>query len=140
MFIIAMLSFASCNHPGSEENLTDTADSFSCHYFNWQYEKAIPYTTKESEKWLRFVASQVHQVDVNMLRSMDEGASCEIGDVTYLQDDSLATVRVDVKNFLCMDTIGTKSHIVNKATFILNMVYKNEKWLVDLNSVPRKVK
>jgi hypothetical protein len=140
MLIIVMLNFVSCNHPGSEDSLTENADSFSCHYFNWQYQKALRYVTPESEKWLRFEASQVHHVDVEMLKSMDEGAACEIGDVTYLADDSLATVKVDVKNYLGKDTIGATSHIVEKATFVLNMVYKNDKWLVKLNSIPRRLK
>lgn len=140
MLIIVMLNFVSCNHPGSEDSLTENADSFSCHYFNWQYQKALRYVTPESEKWLRFEASQVHQIDVDMLKSMDEGAACEIGEVTYLNDDSLATVKVDVKNYLEKDTIGAASHIVEKTTFVLNMVYKNDKWLVKLNSVPRRLK
>ena len=140
MFIIAMLNFVSCNHLGSEDGLTENADSFSCHYFNWQYQKALRYVTPGSEKWLRFEASQVHQFDVDILKSMDEGAKCEIGDVTHLNDDSMATVRVDVTNYLEKDTIGTKSHIVEKATFVLNMVYKKDKWLVNLNSIPRKLK
>lgn len=113
---------------------------FSCHYFNWQYQKALHYVTPESEKWLRFEASQVHQVDVDMLKSMEEGATCEIGEVTYLNDDSLATVKVNVTNYLEKDTIGGDSHIVGKATFVLNMVYINDKWLVNLNSIPRKLK
>ena len=140
MLIIVMLNFVSCNHPGSENSLTENADSFSCHYFNWQYQKTLRYVTPESEKWLKFEASQVHQVDVDMLKSMDEGVACEIGEVTYLDDDSLATVKVDVKNYLEKDTIGADSHIVEKATFVLNMVYKNDKWLVKLNSVPRRLK
>ncbi|WP_237072261.1 MULTISPECIES: hypothetical protein [Prevotella] len=140
MLIIVMLNFVSCNHPGSEDSLTENADSFSCYYFNWQYQKALRYVTPESEKWLRFEASQVHQVDVDMLKSKDEGAACEIGEVTYLNDDSLATVKVDVKNYLAKDTIGADSHIVEKATFVLNMVYKNDKWLVKLNSIPRRLK
>lgn len=140
MFIIVMLNFISCNHSGSEDSLTKNAVSFSSHYFNWQYQKALRYVTPESEKWLRFEASQVHQVDVDMLKSMHEGATCEIGEITYSNNDSSATVKVDVTNYLEKDTIGTNSHLVDKATFVLNMVYRNDKWLVNLNSIPRKVK
>ena len=57
-----MMAGSSCKHELSEEEqLRTDADSFAVNYYNWHFEKALRYCTPESEKWLRFTASNVHR-------------------------------------------------------------------------------
>lgn len=65
-----MMAGSSCKHELSEEEqLRMDADSFAVNYYNWHFEKALRYCTPESEKWLRFASSNVHQADVDSLRA-----------------------------------------------------------------------
>ena len=136
--IIAFAVFSACGHPGDKKQMEEYTDSFAIHYFNWQFKKAIPYCTQESEKWLRYAASNVHQEDVDALRGMEQGAQTEVGDIQFGNDDSMATVKITVKNYLRMDTIGKMGHVVaGDSHFTLPLVYHNMKWKIHLTRLPK---
>lgn len=137
-----MLLFMACgtSHEGKEEQLEEAVDSFATAYFNWHFHDAMPYCTPNSEIWLRYAASNVHQADVDTLRNMKEGASHEIGEITFSDSGDSAIVSLQVKNFLQMDTIGTAGHLVDEALFNLSVVYSNEKWKIDLKHFPKQDK
>lgn len=131
------LAIVGCQpHEGSEEQLKEDVDSFATYYYNWHFEKALRYCTPESEKWLRYAASNVHQADIDLLHAKKEDASIEIEDIDFLDDEVSANVSVTVSNFLQMDTIGTEAHHVSQATFQLPMVMHNGKWKIKLASLP----
>lgn len=133
---IAFVMFSACDHPGDKKQMEEYADSFAIRYFNWQFKEAMPYCTGESEKWLRYAASNVHQEDVDALRGMEQGAQIEIGDIQFGSDDSMATTKITVKNYLRMDTIGKVGHVVGKAQFTLPLIYLNDKWKIHLTKLP----
>ena len=136
LFIFFYIPLAGC-HNGSEDQLEETADSFAEAYFNWQFAKAVPHVTDSSVIWLQYASSQVDQEDIDSLRAMSEGATCELSDVDYGDDDTTAVVTMQVKHFLAMDSIGTSRHVVEAGVFALPMVYQNEKWKVSLRALPR---
>lgn len=140
VFVIAIALFASCGHNGSERQMKENADSFAIHYFNWQYKESLPYCTKESEKWLRYAASQVHQADIEILRTKDEGASYKLGDIKFNQNDTTANILVKVKNYLCMDTIGKEGRIIEDATYSLPLVYRKNRWQIKMEGLLRSEK
>ena len=100
----------------------------------------MPYVTHSSHQWLYYAASQVEQADVDRLRSMVQGAECQIVDVEENPEDSTAISHVEVNGFLCMDTVGKAAHLVDKATYELKLRFQNGKWLVDLEGLPKRVK
>lgn len=110
------------------------ADSFAVNYYNWHFEKALRFCTPESEKWLRFAASNVHQADVDSLRAKNEDAQIELGDIEWQDNDSLATIEIKVSDFLQMDTIGKVARLTEKANFCLSMVRRNGRWMVRMGS------
>ena len=61
------------SHQGDEDQLENDIDSFATYYFNWQFPKTQKYCTQSSEPWLRYAASNVHQADVDLLRTKAEG-------------------------------------------------------------------
>ncbi|MCH4147264.1 MAG: hypothetical protein LKG25_03675 [Prevotella sp.] len=120
--------------------MKENVDSFAVHYFNWQFKESLPYCTAESGKWLRYAASQVHQPDIDILRTKSEGAGYELGDITYHDDDTTANIIINVKNYLCMDTIGKAGRLTEKATFSIPLVYRGEKWKIKMEGLPRSEK
>ena len=123
-------------HEGSEKQLKEDIDSFATYYYNWHFEQAVKYCTPESEKWLRFAASNVHPADIDLLHAKKEDATIEIQDIDFLDDEVSANVNITVSNFLQMDTIGTEAHHVSQATFQLPMTIHNGKWKVKLEQLP----
>ena len=71
------------SHQGDEDQLENDIDSFATYYFNWQFPKTLKYCTQSSESWLRYAASNVHQADVDLLRTKAEDATVEINDIDF---------------------------------------------------------
>lgn len=138
---VASSTLAGCQpHEGSEEQLKEDIDSFATYYYNWHFEKASRYCTPESEKWLRFEASNVHQADINLLNNKMEDATIDINDINFHDDEVTADIHLDVSNFLQMDTLGTEAHLVSKASFVIPMAIQEGKWKVALKGIPQKEK
>ncbi len=128
--------WVSCGwHDGDEDQLKADVDSFAVSYFNWRYAEAVAYCTGESFSWLQFAASNVHKEDVDSLRAMDSGATCEIDDVDYTSD-STVVVRFRLSNVLVADTMGQGAHLLQSGRAEIPMVYRG-KWKVHLTGVLR---
>ncbi len=125
---------ACSSHEGDEEQLKADVDSFATYYYNWHYEKALKYCTEESEQWLRYMASNVSERDIDSLRNKAEDATVEIGDIQYGDDGTTATVSVSVSNYLQMDTIGTEPHLVSQSTYQLPMTLDGGRWKIRMDS------
>ena len=123
-------------HEGSEEQLKADVDSFATFYYNWHFPKAMKYCTPESERWLRYAASNVHEGDIEQLRQKAEDATVEITDVDFGDNEASAVVTLTVKNFLQMDTIGQEAHLIPQAEFQLPMELHGDKWKVKLEKLP----
>lgn len=134
------LGFSACMHRGSESQLKEDVDSFAVHYYNWHFEKAAAYCTPESEKWLRFAATNVRPADIDSLRAKAVDAEVEVNDVNFDDNDSTALAILHVKDFLQMDSIGQAARPHKEATFRIPLVFRGEKWLVNLKSLPRAEK
>ena len=138
---LIVLCLSACHHhEGSQEQLVEYADSFSIHFYNWHFEQALKYCTPESEMWLRYAASNVHQADIDSLRAKDEDATIECDDIHYDDNDSTATIVITAKNFLQMDSIGEVAHRIDEATISIPMILRHGKWMVKMVSLPRSEK
>lgn len=129
-----LLGNAACSGDNKDQ-LTSTVDSFSTAYFNWRFPAALKYCTPESQQWLVFAASQVNKSDVEALRNKQEGASCKIDNIDFT-DDSTATVKVVVSNFLAMDTIGLAPKSIAEKTFRLHAIQRQGIWKIALEGLP----
>ena len=133
--ITAPFSFMGCqSHEGSKEQLENDLDSFATHYYNWHFAEALKYCTPASERWLRYMASNVHEADIDLLRNKAEDADIEIGDIDFHDDEVTATAHITVSNFLQMDTIGQAAHLIEQATFPLQLEMQQGKWKVNLDT------
>lgn len=124
------------NDDGDAESV---AESFAKDYFNYNLKEAQLFCTPESERWIRFAASNIYEADVERLRGMDSGADVELIGVDYTSDTTaVAVLRVD--GALVRDTIGSAGHVVDKSEYRLTLVKRGERWLVRMASLPRSEK
>lgn len=128
------------SHEGDEGQLREGVDSFATYYYNWHFDRALRFCTPSSEPWLRFMASNVTQEDVDSLRAGEEDATVEVTGIAYHGEGDSATVSVSVANFLQMDSLGKAPHRVNEATFCLPAVIHGGKWKVRMDSPLRSGK
>ncbi|MBR5656956.1 MAG: hypothetical protein IKW98_09815 [Prevotella sp.] len=143
ILVISSTAFASCNNKPEQRDvpLEERVDSFAYTYFNWQFHKAINYVTPESEKWIRYAASQVHKADLKIINEQEEKAQIEIEEIEHL-NDTLARIRLNVHNYMRMDTIGNAGRMIDNARFTLFARYQTEgkKWMIHLTDLPRHEK
>ncbi|MBM6992787.1 MAG: hypothetical protein I3J02_05925 [Prevotella sp.] len=137
--VVVGVIVASCKQD-KESQLIDQVNSFSKAYFNWQFHRAVSLCTEESVQWLSYMASQVNQSDVDALRAMPEGATFEIGEVSYQEPDSTASVKVRVHHYLSMDTLGKAGRPTEQADFVVPVVFRHGRWKVNLSSPLRAEK
>ena len=141
LLLLVMATLIGCgeSRDGSEEQLMEVVDSFSVSYFNYDLQKAQRYSTVDSEKWLQFIATNIQQEDVDILRQQDLPATVEIGEVNYTGDSS-AIVNISVQNFLSMDSIGKAGQMTDHASFRLNALIQNGKWRIRMEGPLRSEK
>ena len=132
---IAMLLGNSACSGDNKNQLESTVDSFSTAYLNWRFPAALKYCTPQSRQWLIFAASQVNESDVDALRNKQEGAKSKIDDIDFT-NDSTATVKVVVSNFLAMDTIGLAPKAITEKTFCLQAIQRQGTWKIALEGLP----
>ena len=133
----SIFSLSGCEpHEGSEDQLKADVDSFANYYFNWHFPKAVKYCTQESERWLRYAASNVNETDVELQRQKLEDASIEITDIDFGDDETSATVTLTVHNFLQMDSIGQDPQLIEQADFQLPMCMEKGLWKIKLEKLP----
>lgn len=143
MVVCLLFVVSSCeNHVGSSRQLKKQVDSFAVYYFNWQFHKAVRFVTPESEKWMSYAASQVHQADIDLLQQKELPATCEIMEITYDDKVFSAIAHVTIRNYLRMDTIGKVASVIDVADFDIPLSYhsQSDKWIVNINELPRPLK
>lgn len=107
------------------------ADSFATYYFNWRYVDAARFATQESRKALSFMASNVSDSDIVVLKEKAHAAKVDVGDLEQ-SSDSTISVTVEVANYLRIRKIGSPSEIKKRGNYELSLVRRDGKWLVDL--------
>lgn len=139
-FVVTLLLAAICGCSGERSRQNDAAavaEDFGRAYFNYDFEQARGYCTAESERWLSFAASNVYEADVEVLRGMEKGAEVVAEAADYADDDSTATVVLNVSGAMQRDTIGRSGRVAASGTYRLSLVKRDGRWLVRMASLPR---
>lgn len=137
--ILFILIFYSCSksfEDKEEEDIESAANGFVSHYYNFDFQGALPFCTDESRKWLVFISSSILQEDVDILREQPNGANYEINNIEHV-DDTTAVVDCSVFNFLQIDTLGRSGKMTEKADYRIPLVKRGGKWFVKMEGLPR---
>lgn len=142
LFSLLVAFTYSCEHlPTSHGSQAENVvDSFCQTYFSYQFERAMAFVTDESHKWLIYAASNVHQEDVDLMRSQESTASVDVDEVIAPENDTIGYALVSVDNHLVMDSIGEVGHMRDNAQYRLGMVKRGGKWKIKMDGLPREVK
>ena len=105
-------------------------------YFRWRYSKAMNSCDTASYRWLRFVASQVTQDDVDSLKKLKRDVACSLGNIRFL-NDSMAIVDIRVTNFLRMDSLGSVTLVEKETNYGILVTQHEGFWKVSLREVPK---
>ncbi len=108
-------------------------------YFNYDLKGTLAQVTPESEKWVRFVASNVNEQDVELLNSLEEATTVEVEDY-YAGGDTLGTAYVRVKGYLVPDSIGKGGRMEDDGLYIVQLVKRNGQWKVRMEGLPQSEK
>lgn len=104
-------------------------------YFNYDFRHALDFVTPESERWLRFAASNITQSDLDALQ--DNGQATVAIDGYYAGSDTTGTAYLNVSNWLCPDSVGRAGSVQELASFQVSMVNRNGRWMVRMEGLPR---
>ena len=135
-FLCLALSGCQEAETSPEERATALAADFADAYFNYDFKKARRMATPESEKWLRFAASNVTQEDVDLLNAQEEDATV-LAEAYERTSDSTVVVTVSVRNFLSKDSLGSVGMMTDEAEFRLTTVQRGGDFLVRMEGLPR---
>lgn len=131
---VAMILLVACGSSSdADESIRKNAVAFADSYFNLDFHAALDLSTSESRKWICYVASNVSEADLEVLRSYGHDATVNVERVEVI-GDTAAVVKLSVDGFLCTDSIGRPGHIVDGAIFSLPMVRRGDRWLVRMAS------
>lgn len=126
-----VLLMLSCSY-SEEKDIEQSVVGFAQNYFNLRYQKALDACTPESEKWIRFKATNITQEDVDVYNSKRDTAECDVESIDL--DGDKATAVVEVRQFLNCDSIGKPATICPNAKFRFELKKQGEKWMVDVQS------
>ena len=127
-----------CGHVGADADVAvkEQARQFAEAYFNYDFDKARRFVVPESEKWLRFAASNVTQEDVDLVNAAQKAASAEVTMCDH-QNDSTVCVMVSVRHVVLKDTIGRPAYTADEAEFALTLVRRGADYQVRMEGLPR---
>lgn len=138
MFAFGLLLCTSCDQAekNPDAKILEYVSAFADAYFNYDFEKARKMVTPDSEKWLRFAASNVTQEDVDLLNAQETVSTVEAQGYEQTNDSTL-TVTLTVRNFLTKDSLGSVGRIEEEGVFRMAAVRQGNRYLVRMESLPR---
>jgi hypothetical protein len=139
MVAVATLTACSDNLSSLQEKAGRSATSFAEAYFNYDYVRANELITPESEKWIRYAATNTSQEDLDMLNTRSEAASIELLDCEQI-NDTTCEVLLQVDDYLAIDSIGRPGEFRSGDEFRLKTVLRDGKWQVRMEGLPRSEK
>ncbi len=115
-----------------QQKAEDTAVDFSKAMYNLQFEDAKTMCTPNTSAILSFIASNLKEENIEMLKKAGE-AKISVIESTLNPGDSTATVTLKVSNYLQLNMMSGKSTIEKEKEETIDLVKVNDKWLVDMH-------
>ena len=138
LLLLTAVIMTSCNlgFEGDDAAL-DVATDWADAYFNCDFREAANYATAESDKWLRFAASNTTEQDLQVL----QGNATSSADEYFTEaNDTLRIVTFHVRNFLKPVALGAAPQLQEEGTFLVTVVKRDGKWKVRMEGLPQSEK
>ena len=127
LFIIVV---ASCSQT-PQKQAEKAAVNFSKAMYSLDFDEAKKYCTPDAFKILSFIASNVKEEDIKMMK---DAGDVEVTVIESLVNpgDSTATVNLKISNYIQLNMMSGKSFIEKEKEEKVDLVKVDDKWLVDL--------
>lgn len=143
-YLLTFLSFllVGCQlfNEGTPDAAENTVASWANAYFNYDYEEALKYMTPESEKWIRFTASNITEKDVDFISQQNNKATADVQSRQIAEGDTIGTVNIRVSNYVQLGAIGKENEVINEGIFSVQVVKRSGKWQVRMEAPLRNEK
>lgn len=133
---MVVAAWACTGRKDGSEQADEAALRWGAAYFNYDLKEAARLSTPESRKWIEFVASNMTEGDVELLRSLDEEPAVELYECVQ-ENDSTWTVGLDVSHFVEPDTIGQPGRLTEEGDFRVTVVSRNGRAYVKMEGLPQ---
>ena len=131
-----IIVLTSCSLTSADDSAaTAIAEQWATAFFSCDYHQAAALCTPESERWLRFAASNTTEQDLALLQEK----TLEVAATDFFPDanDTLRVVEVEVQNFLQPTAVGAPSVLQEEGVFHICVVKRGGQWLVKMAGLPR---
>ena len=106
-------------------------------YFNFDYEKALKYTTPEGGQWIRFAASNITEQDVEFIKRQNSQTQIDILNTQQTESDTVCNANIRVSNFIQLGLSAHDNRVIDHADFHIQLVKRGGDWLVRMEGLPR---
>ncbi len=131
LFLAAILAVGCDAGMTGDQQAMDAAEDWAEAYFNCDFKEACEHVTPESEKWLRFAASNTTEQDLKLLQEAG-GAEVSVNEGFEEANDTMRLVTLTVTNCLT-----AKPALAKEATFKVVVVKRDADWLVRMEGLPQ---
>ena len=138
LLLLTVVLITGCNQGfDGDDAALDVAADWADAYFNCDFHEAANYTTAESDKWLRFAATNTTEEDLQVI----QGKATATADEYFTKaNDTLRVVTLHVRNFLKPVVIGATAQLQEEGTFLVTVVKRDSKWKVRMEGLPQSEK
>ena len=122
--------FPACSEMSSSSyrQLKNEVETFANAYFNFNFSVAIDHCDARSRRWIKYIATNLTQDDIDVLQKQPEEATVVIDNVVL--EETEGYVVVTVSNYMQLDNIGGDGVMKDKGVFRIPVVNENGKWTV----------
>lgn len=139
IFVAVTVAFIGCTESTEEKQVAKTALKFADYLFNYELKEAASLATGDSQGWISFLASNVDEATINLIRSQQEDATVSVDDVT-ISTSTIATATITVSNFVWNSGAEGEPSVEKEARFTLHLRKEKGEWRVRMDSLPQNEK
>ncbi len=139
LLVLACAVMVSCGGGlDGDADARQTALRWADAYFNCDYHEAAACVTDDSQKWLRFAASNTTAADLELLRNTP--AIVQDDDIKTAVGDSVRVVSLTINNYLDANGLGDRAKQLKEGRFLITVVVQDGDWKVRMEGLPRSEK
>lgn len=135
ILISLLTAIIACSSNKEKEDVEMATQAFVQSYFNCDYKEAARLCTSNSEQWIKFVATNVTDSDLNLLNGSKQPLECEINSIKF-NNDTTATVHLTISNYLKIGAIDGNGEMRKGDNYSFLLIKYGSGWRVRLDKVP----
>ena len=129
IYSVLIFTCLSCQQQTPQTQIEQTAIDFCEAFYNLNYPAAKAWSTPSSLSYLSFLASNVRQTHLDLLKTRG-AAKVSVISSEITPDSEMATVICQIKNAFIINPINGKAERFSSLQDTLQLIKEGNKWLV----------